>query len=155
MKNKILVFDMDGTIADLYGVDGWLDDLINKRVRPYAEARPLYDMEELADILNILKSYGWRVAVTSWLAKNSNKVYDNVVRKVKKNWLDGYGFPYDILNIVEYGTDKSSVTKDLGGFQILFDDEEKNLENWKNGLTVNANNDIITILNDLIEREVF
>ena len=25
--NKTLVFDMDGTIADLYGVEGWLEML--------------------------------------------------------------------------------------------------------------------------------
>ena len=27
MKVKMIVFDMDGTIADLYGVSGWLEDL--------------------------------------------------------------------------------------------------------------------------------
>ena len=27
MKLKMICFDMDGTIADLYGVSGWLDDL--------------------------------------------------------------------------------------------------------------------------------
>ena len=25
---KAIYFDLDGTIADLYGVEGWLDDLI-------------------------------------------------------------------------------------------------------------------------------
>ena len=25
---KAIYFDMDGTIADLYGVDGWLDSLV-------------------------------------------------------------------------------------------------------------------------------
>ena len=28
-----ICFDMDGTIADLYGVEGWLDDLISENVR--------------------------------------------------------------------------------------------------------------------------
>ena len=28
--NKVLVFDMDGTIADFYGVDGWLDCLMDE-----------------------------------------------------------------------------------------------------------------------------
>ena len=38
---KAIYFDMDGTIADLYGVDGWLDDLMNESTRPYAAAAPL------------------------------------------------------------------------------------------------------------------
>ena len=152
---KILVFDMDGTIADLYGVENWLDYLIAGNETPYAIAKPMYNMDNLADMLNILKSMGWRIAITSWLAKNSTTEYDEKVKQAKTEWLEKYQFPYDILNIVPYGTDKSSVTADLGGFQILFDDEEKNLKSWKNGLTVNANDDIITILNKLIKKEVF
>ena len=31
---KAIYFDMDGTIADLYAVENWLDDLINFRPRP-------------------------------------------------------------------------------------------------------------------------
>ena len=45
---KAIYFDMDGTIANFYGVDGWLDDLINERTRPYAQARPLVNMNALA-----------------------------------------------------------------------------------------------------------
>ena len=70
--NKTLVFDMDGTIANLYGVEGWLDDLINKSVRPYEIAEPMYDMDTLVLVLEMLKGLGWKIAVTSWLAKNSN-----------------------------------------------------------------------------------
>ena len=44
MVEKMICFDMDGTIADLYGVDGWLDDLINKSARPYEVAKPLVNL---------------------------------------------------------------------------------------------------------------
>ena len=37
---KAIYFDMDGTIADLYGRDGWLDDLMNEYTRPYREVIP-------------------------------------------------------------------------------------------------------------------
>ena len=151
---KMLVFDMDGTIADLYGVEGWLDDLIAKNERPYAEAKPIYDMDTMAFVLEVLKSAGWTIAVTSWLAKNSDNEYDEKVKVVKKEWLDRFGFPYDILNIVPYGTDKSSVTETYGGYQILIDDEEKNLNDWRNGLTINAKRDILKMLLNMIDREV-
>ena len=31
---KTLVFDMDGTIADLYAVTDWLENIIAENVRP-------------------------------------------------------------------------------------------------------------------------
>ena len=47
-------FDMDGTIADLYGVSNWLEDLLHEDVRPYVEARPLINLQALARVLNRL-----------------------------------------------------------------------------------------------------
>ena len=153
MTDKMLVFDMDGTIADLYGVDGWLDDIIAKSVRPYAVAKPLYDMDVIVTLLDVLKGMGWRIAVTSWLAKVCDDEYAEAIREVKTAWLNRFGFPYDILNIVNYGVDKSSVTAKFGGFQILFDDEDKNLTDWVNGATVDAKTDIIQALLNLIDNE--
>lgn len=155
MDNKILVFDMDGTIADFYGVDGWLESILAKDIKPYATAEPLYDMDVLTTILDALKTLGWKIAITSWLAKTSTKEYDEKVKEAKIAWLERYDFPYDILNIVPYGTDKSRVTEGLGGIQILFDDEEPNLKAWRNGSAVNANNDIIKFLLTLYEAEIF
>ena len=33
---KAINFDMDGTLADFYGVDNWLEYLVNKDAYPYA-----------------------------------------------------------------------------------------------------------------------
>ena len=44
---KAIYFDMDGTIADLYGVPNWLDCLIAEKTKPYREAKPLVDMRNL------------------------------------------------------------------------------------------------------------
>lgn len=151
---KMLVFDMDGTIADFYGVDGWLDSILARDTRPYREAKPIYDMDVLNAVLDALKNLGWTIAVTSWLAKNSTKEYDEAVKTVKTEWLKRMGFPYDILNIVKYGMDKSTVTENLGGVQILFDDEDNNLKAWRNGSAVNAKNDIIKFLLTLYEAEI-
>lgn len=136
--NKVLVFDMDGTLADLYSVEGWLDDLHARNVRPYAEARPLVDMVELRNILLQLQDFGWRVIITSWLAKDSTKDYDNAVRTVKHNWLDNFDFPYDELHFVKYGTTKANCTKKYGGRQVLFDDNEKVRNGWNLGEAIDA-----------------
>lgn len=151
---KVLVFDMDGTIADFYGVDGWLDAILARDTKPYATAKPLVDMDVLITLLLALKAFGWTIAITSWLAKSSTAEYDAKVARAKTEWLARYGFPYDILNIVPYGTDKSSVTEKLGVVQILFDDEEPNLKAWRNGSAVNAKTDIIKFLLMLYETEM-
>lgn len=151
---KILVFDMDGTIADLYGVENWLDDLINKNVRPYREAKPLVEMEMLVDLLEIFKSFGWKIAVTSWLAKNSNADYDKRVAKVKIDWLKEYNFPVDIVNIVTYGTLKTICTKKFGGFQVLIDDEKQNRDNWDLGATINPTENLINALVELLVNDI-
>ena len=151
MTNKTLVFDMDGTIANLYGVKGWLEDLRNESVRPYVEAVPLYNMEELADLLNTFKARGWRIAVTTWLAKGATKKYDNAVRKAKIDWLAKYAFPYDEIHLVKYGTTKANCTRKIGGFQVLVDDNEAIRRGWTLGATIDANENIIEKLFDFVK----
>lgn len=137
---KVLVFDMDGTIADLYGVDGWLQKLRAEDASPYKEAKPMYDMTLLTDLLWLLKNDGWRIVVTTWLSKKATHEYDNKVRLEKRAWLDRYDFPYDELHMVKYGTTKANCTRHLGGFQILIDDNEKIRNGWTLGDTIDATN---------------
>ena len=147
---KTLVFDMDGTIADLYAVTDWLENIIAENVRPYAIAEPMYNMNKLVNVINRLKENGWRVAIVSWTSKHGSKEYNKAVRKVKKEWLDRYNFPYDELHVIKYGTPKSYCMRKTGGFQILFDDEEPNRKAWRNGSTVNANENIYKILKNML-----
>ena len=83
MAKAKIFFDMDGTIADLYGVEGWLADLVNGNPRPYAEAKPLINMQRLARRLNLLQKAGYEIGVISWLSKNSDKAYEVKVTEAK------------------------------------------------------------------------
>lgn len=148
--NKTLVFDMDGTIADLYGVKNWLPMLRDENPLPYEIARPLYNMVLLNEILNLLRNDGWRIVVTTWLAKDSTRAYDKKVRAAKLNWLDRYNFPYDEIHLVKYGTTKANCTRKHGGFQILVDDNEKIRQGWTLGDTINATENIIPYLQRLV-----
>ena len=148
--NKTIVFDMDGTIADLYGVEDWLSALRNEDVRPYVEAKPMYNMLVLNELLKILKDCGWKVVVTTWLSKGSSKAYDALVREAKIEWLARYDFPYDEIHCVKYGTTKANCTRKKGGFQILIDDNKKVRDGWTLGTTVNAEFDITNFLKALV-----
>ena len=149
--NKTLVFDMDGTIADFYGVENWLDALKAEDPRPYMEANPIYETDLLNALLRALKKQGWRIVVTTWLAKNSSRAYDTIVREAKLAWLEKYKFPYDEIHMVKYGTTKANCTRHHGGFQILVDDNEKVRNGWNLGGTIDANKNIIDALLDLFE----
>ena len=146
---KTLVFDMDGTIVDLYNVENWLADLRSYQTRPYEIAKPLYNMIKLNNLLLKFKRNGWTIAITSWTAKDAPQEYNKRVAKAKIAWLKKYNFPYDILNIVEYGTQKDFYTRQLGGFQILVDDSKEVRDSWTLGDTIDANKNIIEILASL------
>ena len=151
--NKFLVFDMDGTIADLYGVENWLEDLRSENARPYEVAKAIYDKVVLNEILEMLKAQGWRIVVTTWLAKDSTEYYKNLVRQAKLQWLAEQEFPFDEIHLVAYGTTKANCTRKLGGFQVLVDDNEQVRNGWHLGDTIDANENILEKLVDLLLTE--
>lgn len=149
---KMLVFDMDGTIADLYGVNGWLEMLRAYDETPYRVAKPMYDMMILNELLRQLQRMGYKVAVTTWLSKESTKEYDEKVRKAKLEWLAKYNFPYDEIHLVKYGTTKANCTRGKADYQILFDDNANVRKGWTLGETFDANENICKKLVDIISQ---
>ena len=122
-------FDMDGTIADLYSVPNWLPLLRAYDPKPYAEAKPLVNLNSLARILNRLQRQGFRIGIISWLSKTSTPEYDAKVTTAKERWLAKHlsSVDFDEIHIVPYGTPKETFATVN---DILFDDEAKNRENW-------------------------
>ena len=128
--NITINFDMDGTIADLYGVENWLDYLIAENTLPYAEAKPLIRLNLLARRLNALQRNGYEIAVISWLSKCGSEEYNRAVTEVKLEWLAKHlpSVNWDRVTIVPYGTPKQNFCNNP--LDILFDDEERNRNNW-------------------------
>lgn len=125
---KQINFDMDGTLVDFYGVEGWLDDLMNRNTRPYREAKPRINFSSLARLLNKAQRNGYEICIISWLAKNSTKEFDEAVARTKLDYLKKRlpSVKWDKITIVPYGTPKSTC-----GNGILFDDEAPNRNEWK------------------------
>ena len=128
--NITINFDMDGTIADLYGVDNWLEYLINETPYPYANAQPLLRLCTLARKLNALQRAGYDLAIVSWLSKSGSRAYNDAVTEAKMNWLAKHlpSVAWDRITIVPYGTPKQNIC--ANPLDILFDDEERNRNNW-------------------------
>lgn len=140
---KMLVLDMDGTIANLYGVEDWLPKLQAEDASPYREAELMYKQEALLEVLNELKELGWRIAITTWLCKGSSAYYDSQVREAKLEWLEKHAIPYDEIHLVKYGTQKETCTAKQGGFQVLVDDNNEILDSWNLGSTIDAKDNIL------------
>lgn len=124
---KAIWFDMDGTLADFYGVENWLEYLLNSDPTPYKVAKPLLNMSALARRLNKLQKCGYTINIVSWLSKNSNEDFDKAVTTAKLEWLHRHlpSVKWNEIHIVRYGINKSTI-----GSGILFDDEEPNREMW-------------------------
>lgn len=143
-------FDMDGTIADLYGQSNWLEDLIAEKVEPYLNAEPLYAVGELLTAFWDLKLKGYNIGIISWCAKNGTAAYNEAVKAAKNKWLEKLNLDIliDRVIITEYGKSKSEACEAFGD-GILIDDETQNIDNWTLGAAIDAKSNIIAALASL------
>lgn len=148
MMEKMVWFDMDGTIADLYGVNMWLDMLIAENVAPYEQAETLVNMSQLARLLHKVQAAGYGIGIISWTSKNGSDLYNGEVALTKLCWLHKHlpSVQWDEIQIVKYGTPKQNFSHSMN--DILFDDEEKNRTEW-NGKAYNPD-DMMQVLKELI-----
>lgn len=151
---KEITFDMDGTLADLFGVENWLDMLRTYDPTPYEVAEPLVDMAELACLLRSLKNSGIRVSVITWLSKQPTPEYDKAVRHAKREWLKSYGFPFDSLRCVAYGTPKHKIEEPRlkeDEEALLFDDDANVRRDWNLGGAIDPTKvDILEVLKEIL-----
>ena len=123
-------FDMDGTIANFYATPNWLEYLLAEDTTPYAIAKPLLRFASLAKRLNNLQKQGIKIAIISWGSKEATANFDERIAEVKKVWLAKHlpSVNWDRITIVPYGTPKQNFCENP--LDILFDDEERNRNNW-------------------------
>ena len=149
-----IVFDMDGTIADLYAVENWEPRLRAEDATPYAEAVPMWDMEILNQLLEMLKAQGHEIIIVTWLSKNSTEEYKDAVREAKREWLAEQCFPYNRFHGVQYGATKAdSIRKYMNPDEeaILIDDNAKVRNGWHLGRAIDPTDiDIIQFLESLL-----
>lgn len=158
--DRAIVLDMDGTIANLYGVEGWLNCLIAEDATPYAVAEPYGDSKAINAALATLQGIGYVIEVVSWLSKGKpSKAFNAAVRKAKLDWLSKYYPNIDPNNVhvVAHGTNKWRVSNNKGG--ILFDDEQSNIDTWNKhsnsgiGIQVTSSDTVLSMLCQIIDKE--
>lgn len=154
-KVRMIVWDMDGTVADLYGVEGWLEMLRAENPLPYEIAEPIWDMERLVNVIRALQDFGIEQRIVTWLSMDSSEEYKTETRRAKREWLEQFDFPYDHFHGVQYGATKAdSVRKFLADDEtaILIDDSAKVRKGWHLGKTVDPTEiNVIDFLETLLE----
>lgn len=148
---QAIYFDMDGTIADLYGYKGWLEMLRVEDTTPYKDCAVISDVNELRQLFNSLLAAGFILGIISWGAMDGSHEYCKRTRKAKKQWCEKY-FPnvFSEFHVVKYGTPKHYVRniKD----SILVDDNADVRQAWK-GKTIDASDtqEMIKKLKNLVD----
>lgn len=148
---RTIWFDMDGTIADLYGVQDWLPKLRASDPSPYMEAKPMLNFSLLARYLNQLQDKGYKIGIVSWTSKCGSRSYNKEVANTKLAWLKAHlrSVQWDRIVITVYGVEKSKYMQNTD--DILFDDNEEIRNAW----TGNAYepSQIMEILKGLVKDE--
>lgn len=145
-----IYFDMDGTIANLYGVENWLPKLRASDASPYEEAEVMLNMSVLARYLNKLQKLGYGIGIISWTSKDGTDKYNRAVEIAKLNWLHDHlrSVSFDEIYIVEYGTPKQDFADED---DILFDDNEEIRNEWTG--EAYEPSEILSILSGLLHQE--
>lgn len=147
---RTIWWDMDGTIADLYAIENWLPMLRAEDTTPYMEAKVMWNMSQLARLMNQVQKLGYKLGIISWTSKGGSELYNIAVDTAKREWLDTHlaSVNFDYIYIVKYGTPKSLIMQDED--DILFDDEESNRDAWLG--EAYEPNMMITVLKTLLGR---
>lgn len=126
-------FDMDGTLADLYNEEQWLEKILNNNAEPFVNAKAMVKEEVLKDLVK----EGCILGIITWTPKNANKEFCKEVKRAKVEWLKR-NYPnikFDTIHCIKYGINKWYYRET--NLDILVDDEQGNLNRWR-GKAINA-----------------
>lgn len=128
---RTIWFDMDGTLNKFYSFPNWLPMLRAEDTTPYEEAEVMWNMSQLARLMNQVQKLGYKLGIISWTSKGGSASYNEAVKQAKLAWLNKHlaSVSWDNIRIVQYGVPKEWFMRTED--DILFDDELKNRENWK------------------------
>lgn len=145
----IILFDLDGTLGNLYGRKNWLEELRNE-IPVYEDLEPLIDMKKLNEIAYKLKSVGVDFGVVTWLSMGASESYELITSMEKYRWCKKYIPFITEFECQPYGTPKQ--TNYHNRKCILIDDNAEiraDFETPHRRKTFDANDDIIAFLTNL------
>lgn len=144
-----ILFDLDGTLANLYGRKDWLEKL-RKEEPIYEELEPLVNMQELNHIAEKLMNVGVEFCVVTWLSMQASETYELITSMEKFRWCKRYIPFISEFECQPYGTPKQTNYRNTKC--ILIDDNAEvraEFETKHRRKTFDANEDICAFLTEL------
>lgn len=151
---KKIYFDMDGTVADLYGEKNWLDNLRNEREGSFINLRPLVDMNELAMVCHQLMNLGYSFGVITWLPMGASYEFERVCEEEKRAWVEEFMPWVSEFYAQSYGVPKQYAPSKRAAEMILIDDNAEVRAMWDTEVqrsSIDATQDIIKELKKLLD----
>lgn len=151
---KKIYFDMDGTVADLYGEKNWLDNLRNEREGSFINLRPLVDMNELAMVCHQLMNLGYSFGVITWLPMGASYEFERVCEEEKRAWVEEFMPWVSEFYAQSYGVPKQYAPSRRAAEMILVDDNAEVRAMWNTEVqrsSIDATQDIIKELRKLLD----
>lgn len=130
-------FDMDGTIADLYKVEGWLPKLRSNDWSVYSECAPRHNYQRINAAIEALIENGWQVGVITWASKGigwSKELRE--IAEIKHSWLRRF-FPAladGKFACIPYGYSKADYLEEMDRcYEVayLVDDNKEVRQEWR------------------------
>ena len=133
MKKVTVWFDMDGTIADLYGHEDWLKRLRNDDASIFLELKPMFYIYEAFEQIrsqleeqNIIVNIG----IITWTPMEATYKFEKECESTKRDWIETLYPALDEFYAIPYGTPKQSAINTKQGLHILVDDNEEVRRVW-------------------------
>ena len=129
-----IFFDMDGTIADLYGHEGWLEKIVNEEEGLFRNLRTIYDPLQLMEIKVLDTDLPLQMEIITWTPMNASPEYCQKVENEKREWaLEKFGDVFSQVNVLPYGVPKQYAETKKSQLMILVDDNPEVLAMWETG----------------------
>ena len=125
MKKIKVYLDMDGTIAGLYDIAGWLPRLRNEDSHIFEECRPMISEAKLYEYFPKDK---YDIRSCSMTPKGASKQYCQNVIAQKNKWLDEHFPSLSKRYYLPYGSNKNYKNSSS---HILVDDNATIRENYR------------------------
>ena len=160
---KSIWFDMDGTIAELYKVEGWLEALRSNDWSVYSKCVPRHNYQRINAAIEALIENGWQVGVITWASKGigwSKELRE--IAEIKYSWLRRF-FPAlaeGNFACIPYGYSKADFLEEMDDIyevSYLVDDNKEVRQEWRSHSceyvkfkTINASRSFVRELEGLV-----